>query len=160
MSYGINFDATDVNPNEGFDAIPIGDYEVIMIKDEKQESKAQPGNSYVNCTYRIVAGPYTGRLLFDKLYLEYKPATASIARSRLASICCATGRMKIENALLEIYNIPIIAKVTIEKYDGKDQNKVDKFVEIPSSLPQKTEQANHADSQGVEGGEEKPAWQK
>ena len=160
MSYGIDFDATNVDPNEGFDPVPAGDYEVIMIKDERKPSEQKPGNFYVNCTYKIVSGPHAGRNLFDMLYLEYiKPETARNARARLSSICNATGIMKI-NAICELYNVPLIAKVVLEKYKGDDKNKIKKFVTKPSSLQSQPEQTQQVDANRVEGTEEKPAWQK
>ena len=160
MSYGIDFDATNVDPNEGFDPVPAGDYEVIMTKDERKESENNKGNFYINCTYKIVSGPFAGRLLFDMLFLEYqKPDTARNARSRLSSICNATGIMKI-NAICELYNVPLIAKVVLEKYKGDDKNKIKKFVAKPSSLPPKTQESQQAGANPAEGAEEKPAWQK
>lgn len=160
MAYGIEFDATNVDPNDTFDPVPAGDYEVIMTKDERKESENNKGNFYVNCTYKIVSGPFAGRLLFDMLFLEYqKPDTARNARARLSSICNATGIMKI-NDICHLYNAPLMAKVVLEKYQGDDKNKIKKFFKKPSSLQSKPEETQKVGANPAEGAEEKPAWQK
>ena len=158
------FNANEVDPNVGFEPIPAGDYEVMMIKSERKPSKSDPSgfNHYIECVFQVVTGKHKGRLLYERVNMTNRnPDCVKIARGTMSAICRAVGVMKPQDST-KLHNIPLIAKVKLVKRKDNNEpaNEIDSFVKKPSSFPAQSEQTQQVEANRVEGGEEKPEWQK
>lgn len=118
------FDANQVDPNEGFSAIPAGDYEVIIIDSSMKPTKANDGE-YLELKLQILNGPHQNRTLVDRLNLKNKNDMAvQISKRTLSAICRAVGVMTPESSG-ELHNKPLVAVVKTRKDDdGNMQNDV------------------------------------
>jgi len=130
-----NFNSEDHDDPTDFDALPAGKYKSILIKSENKKNKNSNG-SHIALTFQIVEGPYKGRNFFNNLNLENDSEKAvKIAKSQLASLCRATGKLK-PGSTEELHDIPIIATLSVKKRgDGSDKMDNDlKKVENPSEV--------------------------
>lgn len=75
---GLVFDLNAVEEDKGFEIIPKGDYEAIVDEQEFGESKA--GNPMVTTKYKIVAGEFENRVIFDYWVLQGKGAEFGLAK--------------------------------------------------------------------------------
>jgi len=152
------FNANEVDPNVGFEPIPAREYEVMLIKSERKQSKNDPSgrNHYIECVFQVLTGEYKGRLLFERLNLENSnPDCVRIARGTLSAICRGVNVMK-PNDTTDLHNIPLIAKVKLvkRKDTGDDANEIDSFKAKPSALGQ---QSAVSDKQSAS--DTTPPWQ-
>ena len=61
-----------------FTPLPAGDYRVKVANVEKKTS--QSGNDYVSMVMEIIDGEFTGRNIYNNLYLTVKTAENSVKR--------------------------------------------------------------------------------
>lgn len=109
-----NFDATKVDPNVGFDAMPAGEYTVIITASDRVGTKNGNG-SYLKLEMQVVNGKFQNRKLWDNLNLDNPNAQAvQIARGTLSAICRAVGVLTPKDSA-ELHNRPLLAKVVVEK---------------------------------------------
>jgi len=82
----LNFDATKVEPDAGFETVPAGWYNVMITKDELKPTKAGTG-SYLELTHDILDGQFKGRKLFARLNIVNPNVVAQeIAHKQLSGI--------------------------------------------------------------------------
>lgn len=62
-----------------FQALARGNYRVKVVNVEKKISQ-NSGNEYIGMTLEIVDGDYTGRKIFNNIFLTVKTAEASVKR--------------------------------------------------------------------------------
>lgn len=144
------FDANSEEPvSMDFDAVPAGDYEVMISESERVENSS--GNGWhLKLTLTILDGQYKGRLLWHRLNLDNPNAQAvQISRGQLSAICRAVGVLTPKDSS-QLHNLPMVAKVSVREYEGKTYNDVKSF------KPVKGEEAPAADSAAPK----KPAPQK
>jgi len=104
-----------------FDALPAGDYMVVITEWEDKDTKAGDGQ-YANLTLEVVDGPCKGRKLWHTLNLKNKSEQAvNIARAQYAAIREAVDTPSPKVAQ-DLYNKPFIAKVKVERRKMKDSN--------------------------------------
>lgn len=110
------FDASQVNPNPGFDPIPAGKYVAIIVASEFKPTKNGAGE-YLQFEIDILEGPHKGRKVWDRLVLKHSnQQTVDIARGTLSAVCHATGVMK-PGIAAALHNIPILVTVGLKKRD-------------------------------------------
>ena len=115
----LNFDASTIDPTNTFDAIPAGEYEVIITDSTLKATKDGTGQ-YLELKLEIQSGQYHGRNLWDRLNLQNRNATAvQIAQRQLSQICHATGVMQVAESSM-LHNRPMIAKVAVRQEPGRD----------------------------------------
>lgn len=114
---GMNFDANQVEPNQGFEPIPAGEYDVIIIDSKMKPTKANTGR-YLELTLQVLNGPFQNRQLWDRLNL-FNPneKAVQIAKGTLSAICRAVGVMTPKDSA-ELHNRPLRCRVV----GTKDQN--------------------------------------
>ena len=56
----LNFNAAAVEPQQSFDALPPGRYEVIITDSEMKDTKAGTGQ-YLQLTFDVIGGQHNGR---------------------------------------------------------------------------------------------------
>ncbi len=119
------FNASDVDPNVGFEPVPGGKYLVVINASEMKPTKRGDG-AYLQLELEIIEGPHKGRRLWDRLTLEHpNDTTVRIARGTLSAICRAVGVLTPKDSV-ELHNLPLVATVAIEnrKDTGEPTNSV------------------------------------
>jgi hypothetical protein len=136
MSAFLQFDATQVNPNDEYTPIPAGSYPVIITDSEIRDTKNGQGN-YLKVTLEVQAGEYQGRKIFHNITLQNQNQTAvSIGQRHLSQICHAVGILQVQDSA-QLHHKPLIAVVKIRKgNDGyNDSNEVARY-EPAQGMPQ------------------------
>lgn len=135
------FDASEVDPNEGFSAIPAGDYDVIITASEWKPTKAGTGR-YLELQLQVVSGAHINRKLFDRLNLENRNETAvKIARGTLSAICRAVNVITPKDSS-ELHHKSLTATVKVTKdNNGNPTN------EVKGYKPRKTVASQTVDTQ-------------
>lgn len=119
------FNAAEVEPNEGFDPVPAGEYVAAIVESEEKATSAGTG-SYIKLKIQILDGPHKGRKLFENLNLNNPSQQAvQIARGTLSAICRAAGVLQPKDTV-ELHNIPVLIKVGMRKREdtGELQNRI------------------------------------
>jgi hypothetical protein len=108
------FDANNVEPQTGFEPIPVGKYPAIITESEMKATKSGEGE-YLQLTFEVVGEQYKGRRLWARLNLKNKNETAvKIAQAELSAICRAVGVMTPSDSS-QLHNIPLQIDVGMEK---------------------------------------------
>ena len=110
------FDSSTVAPMADRTPIPAGDYRVTCVKSDWKDT--QKGGKYLEFTWQVLEGPYTGRMVWSRLNLRNANSVAvKIAESELKAICDATGIKKLRDSV-EVHNIPIVVSIAVEPASG------------------------------------------
>lgn len=154
----------------GFDALPEGNYRVLLTNAEVKETRA--GGHYLNAKFELHGNAnFDGRILFAKFNVDNANATAvSIGLGQLKEFATAanvptwyedlktatdwaSAEAKLNKAFDALGNIPVEVKVVIKK-DEKygDQNDIKRFKAV--------EGATAAPAPSAKGGAKKAPWEK
>ena len=88
----LNFNANEVEPSIGFDAIPAGKYQAVITDSEMKDTKSGTGK-YLQLEFEIIEGDYKNRKLWARLNLENANSEAvRMARADLSAICRSRSR--------------------------------------------------------------------
>ena len=110
----LNFNAADVEPSIGFDAIPAGKYQVIINESEMKPTKTGNGQ-YLWIEFEVTTGEYKGRKLWTRLNLENpNPDAVRMARADLSAICRAVNVLNPHDSV-ELHNLPLTVTVRCRK---------------------------------------------
>jgi hypothetical protein len=134
------FDANQIDPAAGFEAIPAGKYLAVITESEEKPTKAGTGH-YLQLTFQIQEGSHKGRIIWARLNLDNPNATAvQIARAELSTICRAVG-VNTPSDSIELHNLPLMITVKCRKRQdtGEISNEIAGYAKKESSvLPQAT----------------------
>lgn len=121
---GLGFDARQVEPEKGFEPLPIGEYDVAIVKSEIEPSKKHSGFA-LKLELQVLSGQYQNRKIFDSLNLgNPNPKAVQIAKGVLSAICRAVNVLT-PNDSSELHNKPMRVSVGIETEEGyPPRNKV------------------------------------
>ena len=139
------FDASKVEPNQGFTPIPAGDYPAVVIDSKMKPTKAGTGQ-YLELQLQILNGKFQNRRLFDRLNLQNPNAQAvQIAKGTLSAICRAINVLT-PNDSSELHNKPLTISVKVKNDNqGNPQNEISGYkprqTSAPSQQPNMVEQA-------------------
>lgn len=115
----INFNANEVEPNVGMEAVPAGKYIAVIIESEIKPTKSGNGQ-FLELTFEIIDGEYKGRKVWSRLNIDNPNATAvQIARGELSAICRAVNVMQPKDSA-ELHNLPLEITVRCKKRDDSD----------------------------------------
>ena len=117
------FDASTVQPSEGFTPIPAGRY-LAVINDS--DMRASAGGQYLQLEFEIIEGDYTGRKLWSRLNLIHtNPDAVKFARADLSAICRAVNVMKLTDTI-QLHNLPmvVVVKLKKDKETGEMRNEI------------------------------------
>ena len=110
----LNFNAAEVEPSTGFDAIPAGKYQVIINESEMKPTKTGNGQ-YLWLEFEVISGEYKGRKLWTRLNLENPNIDAvRMARADLSAICRAVNVLNPQDSV-ELHNLPLTVTVRCRK---------------------------------------------
>lgn len=135
----LNFNASGVQPNQALEAIPSGQYPVVITASQEKPTKSGNG-SYIELEMTVQGGQYNGRKLFDRLNIRNPNQTAvDIAYSTLSAICHVTGRMNIADTQ-QLHGVPFVVVVTKKERDdqpgsGNMSNEVKGYKDINGNDP-------------------------
>lgn len=116
----INFNASEVEPSTGFSPIPAGKYVAVITDDEMRDTRNGRGR-YLQLTFEIIEGEYSGRKLWTRLNLENENMDAvKIARADLSAICRAVGVMQLQDTV-QLHNLPLTITVRLKKNKDTDE---------------------------------------
>ena len=120
---GLNFNATEVAPQDSFENLPLGWYTAMIVESEEVPNKSSNG-THIAMTFEVVAPQqYTGRKLWLRLNLNNANAQAvEIAQRELSAICHATNILQLQDTQ-QLHNIPMDIKVGLSKpREGYEQS--------------------------------------
>ena len=138
----LNFDASAVEPQQSFDALPPGRYEVIITDSEMKDTKAGTGQ-YLQLTFSVTGGQHDGRKLWSRLNLVNPNATAvGIAERELSAICHCLGIMTPADSE-ELHDRPLIVDVIQElnPLSGQQTNRIKGYAQANGAPAQKAKPA-------------------
>lgn len=108
----LNFDARQVDPQQSFEPIPAGWYNMMIVESEMKPTSNGQG-AYLQLSLKVVDGQYAGRQVFDRLNLQNQnPVAAEIAYRRLSAYCHATGVIQVQDSQ-QLHGIPFKARVSV-----------------------------------------------
>lgn len=118
------FDATTVEVRDDYEALPPGEYPVVITDSYWKDTKSGTGR-YLELKLQVVGNSHhSGRVVFDRLNLDNPNETAvKIAYETLARICQALRIEKMTNSE-QLHGIELIAKVATKEYNGGLSNEV------------------------------------
>lgn len=120
------FNAEEVEPQTGFDALPAGKYEVCIIESEERANKSGNG-SHIYLKFQVIDGEFKNRNLFARLNLDNPNQTAvNIAKAELSAICRAVGVLQPKDSV-DLHNIPLVAVVKQGEYNGQATNEIARY---------------------------------
>lgn len=110
----LNFNANEVEPSIGFDAIPAGKYQAVITDSEMKDTKSGTGK-YLQLEFEIIEGDYKSRKLWARLNLENANSEAvRMARADLSAICRAVNVIQPRDSV-ELHNLPLTITVRCRK---------------------------------------------
>lgn len=120
----LNFNANEVEPSVGFEAIPAGKYQAVIVDSDMKPNKAGTGE-YLQLEFEIIEGEYKGRKLWTRLNLNNPNADAvRMARADLSAICHAVNVPQPRDSV-ELHNLPLLVTVKCRKTpDGEIVNDI------------------------------------
>jgi hypothetical protein len=108
------FDASNVEPNAGFEPVPAGKYLAVITGTEMKPTKAGNGE-YLELELEVVDGPHKGRKVWDRLTLKHpNEQTVQIARATLSAICRAVNVLRPRDSV-ELHNLPLVVSIGLKK---------------------------------------------
>lgn len=110
----LNFDATTVQPDSGYDVVPAGWYNALIDESELKPTKDGSG-AYLQVRYNIIDGQYANRKIFSRLNIRNSnPVAQEIAYKQLSAIAHAVGVMHVQDSS-QLHGIPMKIKVKVRK---------------------------------------------
>lgn len=133
----LNFNASNVAPQESFTPIPAGIY-IAQITDSDIKALKNGNGQSLAMTFDVLDGQYKGRKVFARLNVQHNnPQAEQIAQKQLSQLCHAIGVMQVADSA-QLHNRPMKIKVKIRKDDTgqyNDQNEISAFESIGNAAP-------------------------
>jgi Protein of unknown function (DUF669) len=133
----LEFDASQVEPQAGFEVIPPGWYNVMIDESEMRPTRDNT-SEYLQLRYTVIDGQYANRKLFERLHIaNANPVAREIAYKQLSAIAHSVGVLQVADSQ-QLHGIPLKVKVRIRKdpdgfYD--DQNDVRDYKSMNEQTP-------------------------
>jgi hypothetical protein len=113
----VNFDATQVAPNQAFDPIPAGWYKAHITSTEMKPTAKKDG-SFLQVELTILDEKFPNRKVFDQLNLQNPNQTAvDIAYQTLSAICHAVGVFQVNDTQM-LHGKPLEVRVGLQPASG------------------------------------------
>lgn len=129
----LNFDANNVQPNDGYEPLPAGDYIATITNSEMKLTKNGLGQ-YLSLEFQVIGGEFINRKLFTNLLLNHpNQQTVDIAQKKLSSICHAVNMLNLKDSI-QLHGLPLTIRVKYkedEKYGPG--NDITAFKSAPKS---------------------------
>ena len=110
----LNFDATQVAPDLGFETVPAGWYNAMIDESEMKPTKDGSG-AYLQARFNIIDGQYANRKIYMRLNLRNtNPVAQEIAYKQLSAIAHAVGVLHVQDSS-QLHGLPMKIKVKLRK---------------------------------------------
>jgi hypothetical protein len=131
----IDWDPTENETSQGFEAIPKGRYLVRIEAEEMKTTKSGSG-SYLEVELTIERGEYAKRKLWARINVHNASETAQrIGREQFNALCVSAGfKVGEVKDTAKLIGKRLVALVDIEKGDRGDMNRVVGFM-APTTAP-------------------------
>jgi hypothetical protein len=128
------YDASQVKDSE-FEALPAGEYRAVMTESERKKTK-DGASELLQVKLQIVDGPFKNRTVIDRFNLWNKnPEATTIAQQQFKKVCEALNIPKPPDSSA-LHMKPLMIKLAVKEYNGKDQNEVKGYkAALSSSAP-------------------------
>ena len=128
------YDATQVQDSE-FEALPAGEYRAVISDSERKKTK-DGESELLQVKLQIIEGPFKNRTIIDRFNLWNKnPAATTIAQQQFKKVCEALNISKPPDSSA-LHMKPLMIKLAVKEYNGKDQNEVKGYkAALSSSAP-------------------------
>lgn len=114
----LNFDASQVAPQEAFEVIPAGWYNAMIDESDIKPTK-DGGGRYLELRFSVLDGQYAGRKLFQRLNIvNANPTAQEIAYKQLSAIAHAVGILQVPDSTV-LHNRPLKIKVKVRAAAGE-----------------------------------------
>ena len=115
----INFNANEVEPSVGYEAIPAGKYQAVIVESDMKPNKAGTGE-YLQLEFEVIEGEFKGRKLWTRLNLHNpNPDAVRMAQADLSAICHAVNVIHPGDSV-ELHNLPLTITVKCRKTPDGD----------------------------------------
>lgn len=132
------FDATQVDTSDEFEAIPAGQYPMMLKEAMTKSNNAGTGTNLV-FKGEVIDGNYKGRIVFCNLSIDNpNQTTVKIAIKQLAKLCMAVGLPRITSP--EQLNGKIFVGVVGLQKDDKTRNELKDFKPMEGAQQPQTQQ--------------------
>ena len=138
----LTFNANNVAPSTGFDAIPAGKYQAVISQSSIKATRNGSG-SYLELTFEIIDGEYKGRKLWSRLNIENPSQKAvAVAQSELSAICHAVGVLELFQSE-QLHDLPMTITVRCVKNPDTDEmsNEIKGYAAPQTATPVRKAQA-------------------
>lgn len=116
---GYEFDSSAVEPQQDYQVLPPGKYQVLIEEAEQKDTKAGTGK-YIKLKLQVTEGPSKGRVLFDQINIvNPSQQCVEIGLRCLSALCRAVGIVRLRDEV-ELVNKVAIACVKVKT----DQNEI------------------------------------
>lgn len=140
------FDASQVAPDPGFEDVPPGTYNAMIVQSDIRPTAAGTG-SYINLGLQIIdEGPCHHRWIWHMVTLDNpNPEAVRIGMSQLSAICHAVGLMKLRHTE-ELHDAIVQITVKLKKRNdtGEMQSRITKFAAAEVEPYQQQQQQRQA----------------
>jgi hypothetical protein len=119
------FDARTIEPSQGYDLIPPGDYDAVIIASEMKPTKDGKG-VLLALDFKILGGQYQNRQIRSNLNMQNENSTTvEIAQGQLSAICRAVGVLTpTDSSELHMKPLQITIKTVKRKDNGELANEI------------------------------------
>ncbi len=155
----LNFDASTVAPNTGFEPVPEGWYNVAIRESEIKPTKDGEG-AYLQLKAIVIDGPHANKPIFIRLNVQNKSKQAvDIAYGELSAICHVTGVYRVQDSS-QLHNIPFQVRVVVTKGEnGNSGNDVKAYKDQMGNDPGKAGAAPAGNAGAFGGMQQQPPAQ-
>lgn len=128
------FDASQVKDSE-YEALPAGEYRAVISDSERKKTK-DGASELLQVKLQIIEGPFKNRTVIDRFNLWNKnPEATTIAQQQFKKVCEALNISKPPDSSA-LHMKPLMIKLAVKEYNGKDQNEVKGYkAALSSSAP-------------------------
>lgn len=111
----LNFDLSTVEASQGFELMPLSDYNLAVIGSEVKPTQANPSFAYLQLTLEVLDGPFKNRKLWHTLNLWNSETASAIAKQDLKAILLAAGLPITTTDSTALHGRPMTCKVGVKK---------------------------------------------
>ncbi len=106
------FKPMDYEPSQGFEVLPAGDYDAVIVESQLKPTKKGDGQ-YLELKWQILTGTHKNRFLWSRLNIDNTSEKAqAIGRGQLSAICRAVNVLSVnDSSELHMKPLKIVVKV-------------------------------------------------
>lgn len=132
----LNFNASQVQPDQGRFAIPAAWYNVMVDQTELKPTSEGDG-LYLETRYKVLDGAYKDQTIYSRFNLKNASAQAQeIGHKQLSALAHAVGVLMVQDSA-QLHNIPLKVKVKIRaaRGDYEESNEISAWKNINEAVP-------------------------